>query len=223
MDAVPEPEPRFQSLHGGHLGLDFLLRVSGTEAVHQLPTQFPVLVAIQLDVTVQVVPEGRQGTRESGIQAGDELPEQVGNEILASVGEGGGDLMDASGGDHRNGVPDKFLGTGGATGAVHRLVDPEPLAQVFEQPVHGLGVRSGLTHGAPVQLEVAGRVSRRVEVALLPEHHLIDHPSEPRIPHRTPRKVDAGQPALQGLEQGHEVPDGIDVVFHENTQVSQGS
>ena len=57
-----------------------------------------------------------------------------------------------------------------------------------------------------------------VLVAFLGQHDLVDEPAAERISGGQPRDFDAAEPPLQGLEQGHEIPHGEDVVFHEQTQ-----
>ena len=69
------------------------------------------------------------------------------------------------------------------------------------------GVGAGLSHAADVELEVA-RVAVAEFVALLDQHDLVDQAPARGRAARHPGHVDAGQFALERLEQGHEVPDG---------------
>ena len=80
------------------------------------------------------------------------------------------------------------------------------------------GVRPAAGHGPVVQLEMAGKSAAPVLVALLGQHDLVDEPAAEGIGGGQPRHFDAAEPLLQRLEQGHEVPHGEDMVFHEQAQ-----
>jgi hypothetical protein len=69
-----------------------------------------------------------------------------------------------------------------------------------------------------VKLEMAGEATMPVFVALLGQHDFVDEPATQRLPRRNPRHHCAAQSPLQLLEEGHEVPDGEDVVLHEQPQ-----
>jgi hypothetical protein len=65
---------------------------------------------------------------------------------------------------------------------------------------------------------MTGKSASSVLVALLGQHNLVDEPTAEGISGRQPRDFDTAEAALQGLEQGHEIPHGEDVVFHEQAQ-----
>jgi hypothetical protein len=65
---------------------------------------------------------------------------------------------------------------------------------------------------------MAGKPAPSVLVAFLGHNDFVDEPAAEGIKSGQPRDFDAGEPPLQGLEQGHEIPNGEDVVFHEQAQ-----
>ena len=74
------------------------------------------------------------------------------------------------------------------------------------------------SHGPHVQVEVAGEPALAVLVALLGQDDLVDEAGGWRGPRRQPGDVVAAEALLQRLEQGHEVPDGEDVMLHEQPE-----
>jgi hypothetical protein len=60
-----------------------------------------------------------------------------------------------------------------------------------------------------------------VVITFLGQNNLVDEPTAERIGHRQPGNFNTTEPALQSFEQGHEIPHGKDVVFHEQVQCLQ--
>ena len=86
---------------------------------------------------------------------------------------------------------------------------------VAEQPdeaVDGAAVGPGLSHAFEVELEVTDEATAKL-IALFDEHDVVDQPAAAGRTGRYPREFDARQLALQGLQQGHEVPHREDVVL----------
>jgi hypothetical protein len=99
-------------------------------------------------------------------------------------------------------------------GGLQRL-DHRPLvAQQGDELVDDGGVGARLEHALDIEFEVADEAAAQL-VALLDEHDVVDEPAAAGRTRRYPRDLDAGEAALQGLEQRHEVPHREDVVLHE--------
>ncbi len=79
-------------------------------------------------------------------------------------------------------------------------------AELVEEAVDPRDGGSDFRHGGPVQLKVAAE-SNRSFVGLFPEHNFIDESRSGWIQGRQPWHGDAGELALEGLEEAHEVPD----------------
>jgi len=69
-----------------------------------------------------------------------------------------------------------------------------------------------------VQLEMTDEPAPTVVIAFLGQNNLIEEPTAGRIGHRQPGNFNTTESALQRFEQGHKVPHGKDVVFHEQVQ-----
>ena len=65
---------------------------------------------------------------------------------------------------------------------------------------------------------MADEPSLAVLVALLGQYNLVDEPGAAGVGNGQPRHFDAAELPLERFEQGHEVPDGEDMVFHEQVQ-----
>ncbi len=63
---------------------------------------------------------------------------------------------------------------------------------------------------------MAGGLTIEVHVALFGDHNFVDELSARPVLGRNPCCIDRGQLTLKSLEQAHEVPNGVDVVFHED-------
>jgi hypothetical protein len=106
----------------------------------------------------------------------------------------------------------KDAAAGGQAGVVKR----EVAVGVGKNAADGGGVGAGFEHGGEIEFEMAGVAAAGGDVALLGEDQLVDEAAVCGVAARGPGHRDAGHLALQRLEQRHEVPDGDDVVFHED-------
>ena len=63
----------------------------------------------------------------------------------------------------------------------------------------------------------------RIDIRLLADHDVVDQAGGPRVFRREPRHFCARQVLLQPLQERHEIPDGEDMIFHESSQILDGS
>ena len=85
-------------------------------------------------------------------------------------------------------------------------------------------IRTDLAHRIAVKLEVAGvgRISvgvRQTFVGFLAHDDLVHEEPHGRTAYRCPGNRCRGDAHLEVLQQGHEVPDRIDVMGHEQAQI----
>ena len=73
------------------------------------------------------------------------------------------------------------------------------------------------THRFQIQFEVAYRPAF-ADVAFFTKNDLIDEPASLCILCWHPWEIDAGKSALQSLQQGHKIPHGKHVRFHEDVE-----
>ena len=92
------------------------------------------------------------------------------------------------------------------------------VAKFSQEAVDRSAVRPAAGHRPVVEVEMAGKPTPPVVVTFLGQNDLVDEPTAERINGGQPRDFDAAEPPLQGLEQGHEIPHGEGVVFHEQAQ-----
>jgi hypothetical protein len=87
-------------------------------------------------------------------------------------------------------------------------------SQQRDKRVHWTGPGSGLPHAVKIQFEVAGE-ARAELIAFLDKDDVVDQPSAGGRPGRQPGDLHASQASLEGLQQGHEIPDSEYVMLHE--------
>lgn len=218
MDSVPEGQARLKGERGGFGGFGPVLR-RGAEVAHHLESFGPVLIAVEFDMALQVEAEGRDAAGELGVEVADEPGEHLGDEVFAAEGEGGCDAVWLIGGDDREGGADEG---GGLVGdGSECLLERHCGGEGGEEGVDWLCVCSAALHGMEVELEVGERLAV-VRVGLLAEDDLVDEAAGGWVGGREPRDVDAGEGALEALEERHEVPDCVDVRLHEEVKGFKG-
>src|SRR4051812_15983559 len=212
-DSVPEPGPRVERGVDGLLALAPLVVVVAAQVGEHGHGHGRVRVAVDLDVPFEVVDEDAEAV--AGVLVDrHHLVEHVRDEVLPAERERRGLAVHGSVLDEAPGGLDEL---DRRLGGAHLLERGQHRFAVAQELHHGLdrpGVGAGLLHRPQVQLEVADEPGA-VLVALLDQDDVVDQPAAGGRPGRHPRDVDAGQLALQGLQEGHEVPDGEDVVLHE--------
>ncbi len=99
------------------------------------------------------------------------------------------------------------------------------LLHQFQKPLRCLCIGADFRHGGQVVFEMAGidrsAIGVHGVVGFLLQHQLVDEVAQCRVALRQPGYLHGGDAALQVLEQGHEVPDRVDVVGHEQPQIVQ--
>ena len=189
--------------------------------VHHLDGHGAVLVAVQFNVAVEVIDEGAQLLGVVLVELFDEGRKHVRNEVFAAKGEGGRNfvqlaaLNDGVGGfeefeavfvDFGDVEAEDFLGF---VAALKRLNEPN------DRP----SFSPHLTHGVQVEFVVAGGLAVEVDVTFFRDDDFVDELSACAVLRRHPRRIHGRQLALKGLEQAHEVPNGVDVVLHKDAHL----
>ena len=78
--------------------------------------------------------------------------------------------------------------------------------------------RTDFPHGRQIEFEMTDRFPGGADIRLLAQHDLIDQLCSDPVPRRQPRQLDAGQIALQALDQRHEIPDRKNMRLHKTPQ-----
>jgi hypothetical protein len=78
-------------------------------------------------------------------------------------------------------------------------------------------------HGTEVEIEMADITTVETDIGLPADYDVIDQACGPCIIGREPPHSDACNVLLKALEQGHEIPDSKNVIFHEAPEIGDGS
>ena len=218
---IPKLQARFEGFDASLFGFQPFLVVLLAEVVHHLDGHGAVLVAVQFNVAVEVIDKGAQLLGVVLVELFDEGRKHIWDEVFTAKGEGSSDfvqlaaLNDGVGGFEK--VQAVFVHFGdveaenffGFIAALKRLNEPNNRPRL----------RAHLTHGVEVEFVVAGGLAIEVNVALFGDHDFIDELSARAVLRRYPGRIHRRQLALKRLEQAHKVPNGVDVVLHENAHL----
>ena len=216
-NAVPKLEARLDRLDGGVAGFGPELVVGAAEVFDHAERERAVVFAVDLDVALEI-PDELGEVVFALIEFPHQGAEDGGYGVLAAEGEGGGEGGERGGADEGEGGFDEAARLIGGAGGGAEGVHGGGWHYGGEQRGDGCRVGAELLHGLEIELEM-GDGAAGVEVGLLAEDDLIDEATGFREGGGDPGDGGAGEPRLQGLEQGHEVPDGEDVRLHEETEM----
>lgn len=177
-----------------------------------------VFVAVELDVTIEVVAKVGEDPSMIGVEVFHDFAEDVREEILAAERESGGDATDITAVDQAEGESDKGTDSIGERGLSEGLLWGDRSPQAREKIFDPGGVGPTLPHGLEIEIEVAGGFALSIEITFLAENDFVDEAASFSVPGGQPGDRDAGHFALERLEQRHEVPNREDVVLHETAQ-----
>ena len=139
--------------------------------------------------------------------------------MLASISERSSELTALRVGSRRQSSIDKLTGAIGNTSVFQSDQGTGTSFQCRNEllDLHCVGFAS--LHRSQIQFEVRSVATFTIVVALLTEHDLIDQSPGLCARSRNPNGVHASQRPLQGLQNGHEIPDSEDVILHEYLNV----
>ena len=216
-NAVPELEAGFDGLGSGVAGLGPELVVSAAEVLDHAERERAVILAVDFDVALEIPDEFGEIVF-ALVELADQGAEDGGDGVLAAEGEGGGESGQGGGADEGEGGFDEAAGLVGSAGRGAEGVHGGGWGDGGEERGDGGDVGAELLHGLDVELEV-GDGAAGVEVGLFAEDDLVDEAAGLGEDGGRPGNGGTGEPRLQGLEEGHEVPDGEDVRLHEEAEV----
>mmetsp|Transcript_8284 Transcript_8284/g.20456 ORF Transcript_8284/g.20456 Transcript_8284/m.20456 type:complete len:390 (+) Transcript_8284:48-1217(+) len=224
---VVQVDSRLQGLRGDLLDVAPLLLVVAAQLDENLERQGRVVLVVEPLVAAQhvlVLPES--------LWAGlvDGRKQLVDDEVLPAEGQRGGHLVELLRLDEGEGVAEKLRHPFGHGAEEERRVDAlwtrhaggGACLEHCEEARDLLRVRPQLVHRLQVHLEVAHRLPALVRVELVAHHHLSHQSGQlallpaggnPRQP------LDRGQLNLEGLQEGHEVPNREHVHLREGPNV----
>ena len=178
-----------------------------------------MVFAVYLDVTFEIPDELAELSGALGVEVVDEVAEDIGDDVFAAEGKGGGGGGQVAGVDDAEGGFDE--GAGGV-GGIDCRGGEAGVTDGDDEGVDGRGVGSGLLHGFEIELEVAEGAAFKL-VRLFAEDDLVDEAAAGGEARGDPGDGGAGELGLQGFEEGHEIPYGEDVRLHEETQMLRGA
>jgi hypothetical protein len=196
-----------------------VLLVRPAELRHHGQRHRGVLVGIYLDVSLEVGAEGG-GAGQNVWVALDHPLEHARDEVFAAEGERRRPFVRAALGDEVEGVSRERPGLGRHAGVGQRGPGIRAVLDRSDDREHGRGVGPDLPHALQVELEVAEEAVLD-QIAFFDQDNLVDEPARHAVLSRNPRRLHTGEITLQGLQQGHEIPDGERVALHEDTQLGQ--
>src|SRR4029077_9233757 len=104
-------------------------------------------------------------------------------------------------------------------GYCDRYADPHQRTELLELARAGADV----LHGAEVKSEVADIRAVRADIGLFADHDIVDQARGLCIVRRKPRHADARHVLLKPFQEGHKIPNGKNVIFHEAPQIGDGN
>ena len=190
-----------------------LARVAGEQAA----CGGAVLVAVELDVTLEII--GEVGDLTVTSRPAIEQPlEHDRNDVLTAVQEERDDLDRLAGERAAQRVRDKSLHMLRHPGCSHGGLRSMSSGKARAEELETLRPRPDFLHGGEIELEMAHRHAVETLIALLAQDDLVDEARHDGIARHVPGQRNARQLALQAFGQRHEVPHGEHVSFHESAQ-----
>ena len=177
-----------------------------------------MFVTVKVDVPEQVVLELGQTSLGFAIDLVDDPLEDVGQQILATEGELGGDPAEIPALDDLERMADECSQRLVDLGTVERFFQSVTGLQVLQQTINGFSRCAKSGHRSVVELKMAGEAAVAILVALFAEHDLVDEPTSQSAAGGDPWNRDAAKLPLQCRQQRHEVPDGEDVMLHKGAE-----
>jgi hypothetical protein len=169
-------------------------------------------------VPLQVMSKERQSAPGVDVQLIDDALKKSGQQVFSAKGKRRGDSADRAFANHSEGRLHEVANRRIDVRRLERRLDGRALSQSIDETVDCRRRGSALGHRAAVHLEMADETSRLIVIAFFGQHDFIDEPATEVIRGGNPRDVDTREQSLQGLEQAHEIPNGEDVVLHEDMQ-----
>ena len=182
------------------------------------PCDRTMFIPIQPNMPLQIVLELGQLPLGLSIQLFDDALKHRRQQIFSPKRKGGGNRADIATFNDGKRMLHKFTGSLRDPRRCDRGADWNPPAKFAQEIVDDRRARPALLHRTMVDVEMTCEPAMAIDIGLLGQNDLVDQAAGSGVHRGDPRHFHAADSLLKRLEQGHEVPNGKDVMLHESQQ-----